>query len=137
MEEFSFKVYPCKFEILSVMKIRKIVLTPDIEKKLEVMSDELLIKTVTYYQKYNYDVSVKNKASEILKKRGVSIESAEVVNSPSKHILNYLRWIALLLFLIIGLTIYMQFYPNKILSLFRFLLIGIFLIIIYWEKLRR
>ena len=48
------------------VKVKKIILTPEIEKKLDNMSNDLLTKTAIYYEKYKYDISVRNKAEEIL-----------------------------------------------------------------------
>ena len=108
-------------------------LTSEIEKKLESMSNELLIKTVTLYKNYNYDIEIRDKAIEILKERGINIESI-IIKKSQKQIPTNLIILAILIFITLGLSVYLHFKPNYILKGVEFLLFGILLLIGYWGK---
>lgn len=121
------------FKTTSKSESKNIMLTPEIEKKLENMSIDLLFKTVVYYEKYKYDISVRNKAEEILKRRGVLIETKiEEINPAEKSIKILVYSLGLLL--AIGLVYLKYNIPPFYYPLFSILSATIWLLSYYINK---
>ncbi len=119
------------FNSNSKPKTNVIMLTLAIENKLYNMSNDLLIKTVTDYKKYKYDISIKNKAEEILNKRGVYIEEniVEEVKPPLKlKIISF----TLRVFLIVGAIIFYVNIPRKTMYYISFYLFPTYYILSYY-----
>lgn len=111
-------------------KKKEIMLNSEIEKKLERMDDDLLLKTMLFYKDYNYELKIKKKAEEILKSRGISVESVQFGYSEIPKINIFLYALLLFfIFLLIGLIIYLQYNPSRILSWITMLLLGLILLI--------
>ncbi|WP_310555553.1 hypothetical protein [Flavobacterium sp.] len=108
-----------------------VVLTPEIEKKLENMSTDLLSKTVIDYQKYKYDISVRNKAEEILNKRGFVIEK-EIIPQPDPIKSSTLFFYIFLGASYVGLYIYFQDHPSYFLSYLSYILVGVIWLFRYY-----
>lgn len=114
------------FKATSNSKSKKIMLTPEIENKLENMSNDLLYKTVVFYENYNYDFSIRNKAQDILHKRGISIEIIVDKNITPVKKSSIIIYLFLIVLLIVGYT-----YNNYIPSRYLFFLIIILSTIIW------
>jgi hypothetical protein len=118
----------------SKLESNKIILTLEIEKKLENMSTDLLSKTVIYYENYNYDISIKIKAEEILSKRGVSIEIEEIITT-TKPAVNGLKIVyGLLVLLFIAGYIYFKNNPSIYFSTISIILCATIWIVKYYIK---
>lgn len=110
-------------------KKKEIMLSSEIEKKLERMDDDLLLKTMLFYKDFNYELKIKKKAEEILKSRGISVESVQFGYSEIPKINIFLYGLLLfLILLLIGLIIYLQYNPSHILSWITMLLLGLILL---------
>ncbi|ELY2018557.1 hypothetical protein SL053_002486 [Flavobacterium psychrophilum] len=108
-----------------------IKLTPEIEKKLENMSTDLLTKTVIDYEKYKYDITVRNKAEEILNKRGVLLEKKVITETQLVKNSNVFIFYFLILLFIAG-YIYFQYHPSYLLSTLSFILFGVIWLFRYY-----
>lgn len=108
-----------------------IILTPEIENKLENMSTDLLTKTVIDYEKYKYDITVRNKAEEILFKRGVLIETKVITKTHPVKNSNVLLFYFLILLSTAGF-IYFQYHPSYLLSTLSFILFGVIWLFRYY-----
>ena len=105
-------------------KKKEIMLTPEIEGNLERMNDDLLLKTMLFYKDFNYELKIKKKAQEILKSRGISIESVQFGYSEITKINIFLYGLLLFfILLLIGVIIYLQYNPSLILSWITMLLL--------------
>ena len=110
-------------------KKKEIMLTPEIEGNLERMNDDLLLKTMLFYKDFNYELKIKKKAQEILKSRGISIESVQFGYSEITKINIFLYGLLLFfILLLIGVIIYLQYNPSLILSWITMLLLGLILL---------
>lgn len=110
-------------------KKKEIMLSSEIEKKLERMDDDLLLKTMLFYKDFNYELKIKKKAEEILKSRGISIESVQFGYSEIPKINIFLYGLLLFfILLLIGFIIYLQYDPSHILSWITMFLLGLILL---------
>ena len=110
-------------------KKKEIMLTPEIEGNLERMNDDLLLKTMLFYKDFNYELKIKKKAQEILKSRGISIESVQFGYSEITKINIFLYGLLLFfILLLIGVIIYLQYNPSLILSWITMLLLGLIIL---------
>lgn len=111
--------------------MNKTILTPEIETKLENMSTDLLCKTVIDYEKYKYDIDVRNKAEQILNNRGYFLEVEKITESnPIKKSTKFFYYF-LLLMSATGF-IYFQYFPSYILSYLSFILTAVILLYRYY-----
>ena len=116
-------------------KLKQIQLSPEIETKLERMSTDSLLETTIFYKDYNYEIGVKRKAAQILRKRGVEVESATVrENGTAKNADLIYLFICIGLLVSIGVYFYIQFDPSRNLYSIYLLSVGLILIIAYLMK---